>query len=93
MTALIPKLTDLVLATRTISEQGGYCPFQATGTVLGLSFYFRFRDDYASLTVGDSEAVGISGVTGDAYAGGLSTDEFEMLFRKLLKRYLKSIKF
>lgn len=93
MTALTPKLTDLVLETRTITEQGGYFPYQATGTILGLSFYFRFRDDHASLTVGESEAVIIAGVTGDPMASSLSSDEFEKLFRKLLKRYLKSLKF
>jgi hypothetical protein len=37
--------------------------------------------------------VGIGEVTGDAYAGSLSSDEFERLFRKLLKRYLKSLQF
>lgn len=93
MTTNSPKLTDLVLATRTISEQGGACPYQATGTVLGQHFYFRFRSDFASLQIGDGETVGISGVTGDSYAGSLSEEEFEKLFRKLLKQYLKSLKF
>lgn len=93
MTATAPKLTDLVLATRTISEQGGACPYQAEGTILGQHFYFRFRHDYASLTVGEADQVGIDGITGDPYGGVLSDDEFEKLFRKLLKRYLKSLKF
>lgn len=93
MTALVPKLTDLVLATRTITQQGGACPYQAEGTILGQHFYFRFRSDFASLTVGETEQVVIGGVTGDPYSGTLSCDEFEKLFRKLLKRYLKSFKF
>jgi hypothetical protein len=93
MAETAPKLTDLVLATRTITEQGTWCPFQAEGTILGQHFYFRFRTDYASLTVGESDVVVISNVTGDPLAGSLSTDEFEKLFRKLLKRYLKSLKF
>lgn len=93
MTELTPRLTDLVLATRTISEQGGACPFQVQGTVLGMPFYFRFRDDFASLSIGDSESVGQGGVTGNRYAGFLSSDEFETMFRKLLKRYLKSLKY
>lgn len=92
MTEIAPKLTDLVLATRTITEQGGACPYQAKGTVLGQHFYFRFRNDFASLTVGEAEPVGRSEVTGDPYAGFLSTDQFESIFRNLLKRYLKSLK-
>jgi hypothetical protein len=87
-----PKLTDLILGTRTIEEHGGACPYQATGAILGEHFYFRFRNDYASLQVGEAETVGISGVTGDSYAGTLSDEDFEKLFRKLLKRYLKSLK-
>jgi hypothetical protein len=87
-----PKLTDLVLATRTFEEQGGSCPYQATGTILGQSFYFRFRHDYASLQIGESETFGIADVTGDDYSGSLSAEEFETLFRKLLKKHLKSLK-
>lgn len=87
-----PRLTDLILQTRTIEEQGGSCPYQATGTILGQSFYFRFRHDYASLQIGEAETVGIADVTGDAYSGSLSDDEFEQLFRRLLKAYLKSLK-
>jgi hypothetical protein len=87
-----PKLTDLVIATRTIDEQGGTSPYQATGTILGLSFYFRFRYDYASLQVGESESFGIDNVTGDDFNGYLSDEDFEKLFRKLVKKYLKSLK-
>jgi hypothetical protein len=52
MTETAPTRTDLVLATRTIDEQGGACPFQAQGNILGQQFYFRFRNDYASLSLG-----------------------------------------
>ena len=93
MTELAPRLTDLVLATRTVSEQGGACPFQAQGTILGMPFYFRFREDFASLAIGDAESVGRSEVTGNPYSGFLSNEEFEAIFRKLLKRYLKSLKY
>lgn len=92
-TTKAPTLTDLIFGARTIEEQGGSCPYQATGTILGEHFYFRFRNDYASLQVGEAETVGLAGVTGDAYAGSLTDEEFEKLFRKLLKRYLKSLKF
>lgn len=91
-TTSLPRLTDLILQTRTIEEQGGACPYQATGTILGLSFYFRFRNDYASLQVGESETFGIAGVTGEHYSGCLSGEEFETLFRKLLKMYLRSLR-
>lgn len=91
-TTSLPRLTDLILQTRTIEEQGGACPYQATGTILGLSFYFRFRNDYASLQIGESETFGIANVTGDDYNGSLTGDEFEKLFRKLLKKYLKSLR-
>lgn len=87
-----PKLTDLVLATRTIEEQGGSCPYQATGTILGQSFYFRFRHDYASLQIGEFETLGIANVTGGDYNGSLTGEEFEEIFRKLLKKHLKSLK-
>ena len=92
MTETAPTLTGLVLATRTIDEQGGSCPFQAEGRILGQRFYFRFRNDHASLSVGDAEVVDINGVTGDAYAGSLTSDEFDRIFRSLLKRYLASLK-
>lgn len=87
-----PRLTDLILQTRTIAEQGGACPYQATGAILGLPFYFRFRNDYASLQTGESETFGIANVTGDDYSGSLTGEEFETLFRKLLKKYLRSLK-
>ncbi|MBT2568830.1 hypothetical protein J7I84_20520 [Arthrobacter sp. ISL-85] len=61
MDTTAPKLTDLVLATRTISEQGGACPFQAEGTILGQHFYFRFRNDYASLTVNRQRPPSLAG--------------------------------
>jgi hypothetical protein len=34
----------------------------------------------------------MSGVTGDDYNGCLSGEEFETLFRKLLKMYLRSLR-
>lgn len=86
-----PHLIDLILQTRTITEQGGSCPYQATGTILGQSFYFRFRNDCASLQIGESETLYIPDVTGDDYSGSLSDEEFESLFRRLLKRYLRSL--
>lgn len=93
MPTTTPTLTDLILETRTIKEQGGACPYQATGTILGQHFYFRFRNDYASLQIGEGETLGLPDVTGDGYNGHLSDEEFEKLFRKLLKRYLKTLKF
>lgn len=86
-----PRLTNLILQTRTITEQGGSCPYQATGTILGLSFYFRFRNDCASLQIGESETLYIQGVTGESYSGSLSDEEFESLFQRLLKTYLRSL--
>ncbi|HEX9088668.1 MAG TPA: hypothetical protein VF867_14210 [Arthrobacter sp.] len=91
MTEQTPKLTDLILATRTITEQGGACPYQATGTVLGQHFYFRYRNGYATLEIGDKGHVGIA--HGDSYSGSLDDEEFESLFRKLLKAYLKNLRF
>jgi hypothetical protein len=51
-----PQFTDPILQTRTFTEQGGACPYQATGTILGQSSYFRFRNDCASLEIGESNA-------------------------------------
>lgn len=87
-----PKLTDLALETRTIDEQGGACPYQVRGTILGQEFYFRFRNDYAALRIGDGDPVAISELTGDSYAGSLTDEEFEAAFRKLLRIYLASLK-
>jgi hypothetical protein len=58
MTTTNPTLTDLAMETRTITEQGGACPYQATGTVLGQPFYFRFRNGYATLDIGEAPDYG-----------------------------------
>lgn len=81
-------LTDLILETREIEEQGGACPYQATGTILGKPFYFRFRNDCASLKVGDDEEYEPE-ATGQSMSGFLTGDEFEELFKLLLRRILK----
>lgn len=89
MTTKTPKITDLALTTRTITEQGGACPYQATGTILSLPFYFRYRHGHATLEVGESR---FGTAHGDSYDGSLSDEEFETLFRLLLRQYLKSLK-
>lgn len=91
MTSKLPTLTDLAVETRTITEQGGACPYQATGTILGQHFYFRYRNGHASLEIGESSS--FSTAYGDPYDGSLDDEEFESLFRLLLKQYLKSLSF
>jgi hypothetical protein len=89
MTTNTPTLTDVALETRTITEQGGACPYQATGTILGQPFYFRYRNGYASLEIGESPVCGTA--YGDSYAGSLDNEEFEMLYRTLLNQNLWSL--
>ena len=81
---LEPKYPSLVFGSA-----GGVVPFQAYGTYLGVfDFYFRFRGDSMSLTIGTPEeiipksdfVVRRTNVTGDAYAGYLTTDDFIFWF-------------
>lgn len=84
----------------SFERAGGAVPFQATGTYLGYAqFYFRFRSDCASLTIGrparhvpESDYVTFrNSVTGDDYAGFLDEDEFVALFVELMqKMYLET---
>lgn len=98
---------DLTDAVRNIEHDypefkfisyGGFAPVQAFGKFGSKFFYFRFRGDYASLTVGDTNKGDYvhEGVTfevddylGDAFAGALTPDEFQSLFNILASQALQ----
>lgn len=77
---------------------GGFAPVQAFGNFGSKFFYFRFRGDYASLTVGDTHEENyvpegvtfeVDGYLGDAFAGVLTPDEFQSLFNVLASQALQ----
>jgi hypothetical protein len=79
------------------TSAGGSVPFQAEGYYMGIAdFYFRFRHDSASLTIGrpgrhtpeNDFVIYKDDVTGEDYAGTLDDDEFVALFTELMERML-----
>jgi len=80
----------------SFTSYGGSVPVQAEGNIGGKVFYFRFRGDRGSLTVGDKSEdkylpineiyVEVEDYTGDAFNGFLTGSEFKELFILLLKK-------
>lgn len=82
----------------TFDYVGGYVPIQADGLYNGKRFYFRFRGDTVSLSIGDDEGQenlpanpvkhSINNYTGDEYAGTFNEKEFQTAFDILFQKFL-----
>lgn len=78
---------------------GGVVPVQAEGYIGDKYFYFRFRYDNARLMIGEyvderslpvnAETFEIKGYSGDSLNGYLTSEEFKVVFKKLLDMYLQ----
>lgn len=75
------------------NSAGGAVPFQAEGIYMGaLDFYFRFRHDYASLTMGrpgrnvpePDLVVAKADIFGEPFAGFLTNEQFGDIFSELM---------
>ena len=61
--------------TLIIKSAGGLCPFQAEGYIFNLPFYYRERHGWASLELGEEEA--LNGYSGDSlFSSGIEVEEF-----------------
>lgn len=77
------------IADADVRESGGACPFQATGTVGGESFYFRIRHGSASLEVGSHyrESLNANIARWDYADGAIDYSTFEEMFTELIASY------
>lgn len=74
-----------LLPDATVETFGGACPTQATGTIDGVEFYFRYRNGTASIemTNGYCNTVPFGG----PYDGVLGYISFVPVFNQLLVDY------
>lgn len=82
----------------TFDYVGGAVPTQADGLYKGQRFYFRFRGDKLSLSLGEDKDIDelpanpvkivIENYTGDKYAGFLNEKDFQEAFEKLFRYFI-----
>ena len=63
-----------IIPNLVVSSAGGSCPFQAEGLLYGLPFYYRERNGWASLSVGESN--GAPPYLDSIYSAGIDCAEF-----------------
>jgi hypothetical protein len=98
---MFDDLTDSVKAIEhyypevSFHSFGGVVPVQAFGTFGNKFFYFRFRHNAASLTIGDTrdgdyvpegETFYLEDVTDESMSGFLTPEEFKTVFSELAKK-------
>lgn len=77
-----------------IDSAGGYCPFQADGTLHGYPFYFRFRSGNARLVVGtDPDSLWFMPLwSADDHFGADQLDLAEAALSPLLTRLISELR-
>lgn len=76
-----------------ISEMGGYCPYQAMGTLGKYNFYFRSRHCIASLSLSENDPIDKSSVQWNSTKILPAEDEFTDVedFSKLMLEFVQSL--